>query len=153
MKKILLAVLAASTLMLTGCFQEAEAAGWERPTPPWETYHNDHLSEGPQGVRGRTGSTGEVGNQGVAGVNGESYSNLEFNQGMASISAMANIPALSNRLDGSTGVGVGLGSYNSRGAVALGVVHQEGDWNFKASMARARHSGSTAFGVGAMFAF
>jgi len=121
-----------------------------------------YAPQGEQGAVGATGAQGERGEQGVAGYDGldgntgaagASYSRLEFNQGMASISAMSNIPAISNTLDGKTGVGVGLGSYNSRGAVALGVMHQSGNWNFKASMARARHSASTAFGIGATLSF
>lgn len=177
MKKMILAVLA-TALLLTGCFQTAQAANYQ--TPSYRVGGNSNVDvnqrvnvdvyapqgeTGEQGVQGETGSVGATGNtgatgsagyngtDGVDGSDGESYSRRQFSAGMASISAMTNIPGLSNRSTGDTGVGVGLGSFNGTGAFAVGVVHQSGEWNFKATAGRARHDSSTAFGLGATLAF
>jgi len=116
--------------------------------------------QGEPGMDGADGQDGMDGADGVNGYNGSDGSDGSFNNAsnvIASMGAMANIPALNNH-GGDSGIGMGVGSYGSNQALALGYIQQMSDnMNFKFSAARGIGSGTRGsnlvLGAGATFSW
>jgi len=92
--------------------------------------------DGAAGIDGVDGADGLAGISGTDGLDGSGFDSSALDFGLASASALANIPDDVGS-GNSTLIGVGMGFYNSTDAVALGVVHQfSQNWIGKASVAQ-----------------
>lgn len=78
----------------------------------------------------------------------------KFSSVVASMSAIANIPALQHVNDdhGHSGLGVGVGVYNNKVAMAVGVLHQYEVFSFKATVSKTDRT-TAIWGAGATLSF
>lgn len=122
--------------------------------------------DGVDGANGIDGRDGVRGVAGIAGINSTSYrysgdTRDTYNYGIASASAIANIPALSHTGSehGHTGVGVGFGSFNNADVLAIGIMHQVEQVSLKGTVSQSldmfgNSTGDHAvFGAGASYTF
>ena len=101
-----------------------------------------------------------AGTNGTDGVDGQDGTTAEqilqddsFSSTMASMAAMANIPAIPHQNEhGHTGVGVGVGAYNNKLAMGVGLIHHYEDVSLKATISKA-YSQEAIYGAGATFGF
>jgi len=116
--------------------------------------------DGIDGINGRDGSNGIDGRNGVNGINGKDApypsNNINLSRGIAVAGALSQIPALSHvGKHKHTGFGASAATYESQNgsynAIAAGLLHQENNRSYKATVG---FSGSERIiGGGASFAF
>ncbi len=111
---------------------------------------------GVNGVDGIDGSDGLDGRNGVDGLNGRDApypSNAtELSRGIAVAGALSQIPALSHvGKHNHTGMGMSAASYDSQNAIAIGLLHQENNRSYKATIGLS--GSSRIIGGGASWAF
>jgi len=111
---------------------------------------NHHYDEVGKGERGLPGANGINGRNGSTGLDGLSYNNSIFNRSIAITGALSQIPALSHVNEHKhTGFGTGIANYADQNAFAVGLLHQENNRSYKATIGV---SGSqTVIGGGASF--
>jgi len=109
---------------------------------------NHHFDEVIDGKDGRNGTNG------IDGTNATNYSvnTNQLSRGIAISGALSQIPALSHvNTHGHSGIGTGVASYGNSNAVAIGLLHQENNRSYKATIGL---SGSESIvGAGASWAF
>jgi len=115
---------------------------------------NHHFDEVIDGKDGRNGIDGINGTDGRNGINATNYSvnTNRLSRGIAISGAMSQIPALSHvNTHGHSGIGTGVASYGNQNAFAIGLLHQENNRSYKATIGL---SGSESIvGAGASWAF
>jgi len=110
--------------------------------------HHDH-NQVTNGVDGQDGIDGLNGRN---GINGSLFDDNRLSRGIAISGALSQIPALSHvGQHNHTGIGAGAASYGNQNALAIGLLHQENNRSYKATIGL---SGSEALiGGGASWAF
>jgi len=117
---------------------------------------NHHFDEVIDGKDGRNGTNGRNGSNGSNGINGRDATllsnNINYSRSVAVAASMGQIPALSHvGQHNHSGIGLGAANYNGENAVAIGLLHQENNRSYKATIGL---SGSeTIYGGGASWAF
>ena len=107
---------------------------------------------GTNGVNGTNGTNGTNGLNGRDGSDG-SFNSATYSYGIASASAIANIPALSHTTSGHshTGIGVGFGTFDNADVLAIGIMHQVDNLNFKATVSDSLDMFGNADGTHSVF--
>ncbi len=94
--------------------------------------HHDHQSV----VNGVDGKDGRNGLNGINGRDAPTLSNnLNYSRSIAVAASMGQIPALSHDgQHGHSGIGMGVANYDNQNALSVGLLHQENNRSYKATI-------------------
>ncbi len=98
-----------------------------------KNHHYDELVKGDKGDSGRDGINGS---NGINGRDAPTISNnLNYSRSIAVAASLGQIPALSHvGSHNHSGIGMGVANYDNQNALSIGLLHQENNRSYKATL-------------------